>query len=658
MGFSRILFGLVILLAAGGACADTADLSPPDSRLDTKVTLEVNHTKLADALKQLTDETGVVFKAGSNKRDWRVRERRVTIHAKDIRLGTLMAEISGLLGYYLSRGGKEGEWTYLYWQDMKSRRLEEEMVVAEREAAAKRATETRQGALDDAEDALKLSPEEALKKKDKDPWLAYLGGTKAGRGYAQLLSSLSTNFPTARDLMLRGRRVTLSLSDIPSNMYQAAMDTIMGGILAAEISRRGVDLGDMVPYQLQIMPIGELQTGGGMMGIGGLIYVTGIKPGAEPAGGGGLFGGGMPMSMLPLSRSDSPGGKMFAKMLFAVDEGADIQEAVKQIQSEFEDSDFLADALGHKSPTEENPPTDPELTREVELGELPRSLVSAGFGRAPEHTGKAVAEISRAIGMPVLLESFSGSIPIGEFVKSGKQPVYKILIGLEKAGHVWALGDGTLRIRPENWALQRSYEIPESFLNYYKDLLEKQGEYTLDDLAAIAVALTDEQIQNTLTADPDLSFAVVATLANPFGGQREILRMYGSLSAPQKAALNGEGGLLFADLTDRQWEHLYTVITDRLGGVYILDGSVRLEPQSEAEVKAGMGTRQFEITVQAADETETRSFSASVMVFGKKQIEMIKEAQKKALEQVKKAGQEKEGEELEPAPAPTPTPKQ
>ncbi|NIQ99917.1 MAG: hypothetical protein GTN78_06900, partial [Gemmatimonadales bacterium] len=101
----------------------------------------------------------------------------------------------------------------MYWQDLKSRRLEEEMLVAEREMAAQRFRKLRQGVLDTAEDALKMSPEEALKKRDKDPWLAYLGGTKAGRGFAQILSSLGKDFPTERDLMLRGRRVTISLSD-------------------------------------------------------------------------------------------------------------------------------------------------------------------------------------------------------------------------------------------------------------------------------------------------------------------------------------------------------------------------------------------------------------------------------------------------------------
>ena len=218
-------FWIVILFifTAANAPADNTVTKKPDPRLDKKVTLEVSHTKLEDVAKQLTEQTGVVIKAGSGERDWRVRERRITIQAKDVRLGDLMEQISKLLNYYLSRGGKEGEWTYLYWQDMKARILEEDLLAAEREAAAQRIVKVRQGALDIAEKALKMTPEDALKERDKDPMLAYMGGTQTGRGFAQLLAALNRDFAIERDLMLRGRMVNMMLSDFSPALQQACL---------------------------------------------------------------------------------------------------------------------------------------------------------------------------------------------------------------------------------------------------------------------------------------------------------------------------------------------------------------------------------------------------------------------------------------------------
>jgi hypothetical protein len=525
---------LVISLCAS-VCADTSKFSPPDPRLEKKVTIEVDHTKLEDVVKSLSEQSGVTVKAGTGTRDWKVRERHVTIHAKEIALGKMIDEIERLLGYYVSREGKEGEWTYIIWQDKKSRDLEAEMVTAAKEAAAQRAKETRQSALDVANKALKMTPEEALKNRDKDPLGAYMGGTKSGRGYAQLLSSMQSQFPTEYDLMMRGKQASLPLTNLPPTLTQAASDAASGGLANA---MKGKGLPDLTPHQLVIMPFGGSENAeASLMGMSGLMWMTGLAPGQTPTGGSGPWGDGLPMGMFPLAGQNSPFGNIFGKMLFAFDEGASLDEAMKQISAEAQNGSFLADTLARKSPTEETPPTDPELTREVEID--PKGIGGGmadlmGRGPSPQNQGKAVAEISRALGIPTLLESFSSDMPIALFLKPGKQPVYKVLIALEKAGYKWDRGDGTLRVRSEDWALKRSYEIPESFIAFYKDLLEKQGELTLDVLAQIASTLTDEQIQNTLSKDEDLGFAVSTLGGDFFGEGREILRFYAALTPAQK----------------------------------------------------------------------------------------------------------------------------
>ena len=108
-----LCYPILILWALNGAWADFSEIRKSDPRLEKKVTLAVNHVKLEEVAQSLTEQSGVDIKAGTGKRDWKVRERKVTIHAKDIQVGQVLEEISKLVGFHVSQQGKEGEWNYL-----------------------------------------------------------------------------------------------------------------------------------------------------------------------------------------------------------------------------------------------------------------------------------------------------------------------------------------------------------------------------------------------------------------------------------------------------------------------------------------------------------------------------------------------------------------
>ena len=634
--------GVVLLAAmlAGGTFGANALTDNADPRLDKKVTIAVVHTKLEDVVKQLSEQSGVEIKAGTGARDWKVRERKVTIEAKDVTLRILLDEVSKLLGFYISKSGKEGEWAYTYWQDLKARQLESEMLSAAREQVAQRSVAMRQGALDSALEALKLSPEEALKEKDKDPWTAYLGGTKAGRGYAQMLDYMANNFPVERDLMLRGKKTTISLENLPPNLQQAAKDVTMGGYMAfagtsGQMNQEAKDMfASLTPSQLTIMPMTAFGGDQDMAaaGFGGMVVINARLP--EELGGkmgpemDSMFGG-IPMGMFPLARSDSLMGNLSGKMLLAVEEGMKAEEIGKFIQEQMSSPDLFADTLARESPTEKELPTDPEFMREVELDELPKVDITKGLSNLPESIGKEVIAVSKAIEKPVLLESFVGSMPMGMFLKSGKQPLYRILVGMEKAGYVWTLGDSTLRLRPDDWALQRSYEIPESTIARYRDILQKNGEFSLDDLGDLATELTDDQITNTMMEMPEFRFQMLSMQSGFGEGSREILRLYGSLSDQQKGALNADAGLGFAQLSGPQWDRLSAIISDELGGIYIMDGGIRL---TKPEAGANGSIYTFSFTILAAQEAQPRTFSKSVTILGRAMLEQMQKSVEDAKE--------------------------
>ena len=623
-----LCYPLLVLWVMSGASADVSEFRKSDPRLEKKVTLAVNHAKLEDVAQSLAQQTGVEIKAGTGKRDWKVRERKVTIHAKDMQVGQALDEISKLVGFHVSRQGKEGEWNYVIWQDQKGRLFEEEMLIAAKEAKANRARDIRQGTLDAAADALKMSPEEALKRRDKEPLAAFLGGTRPGRGFAQILSSLQSFFPVEYGLMMRGKKVNIPISSLPPGLQGAVADIMAGGVsswIAKNVK------GQVMPYQLVMEGVGgtdrDVQQ---MLGLGGVIFLYARAEGEQT--------GTFPAGLLPMSSPDSKIGNLFGKLLLAVEDGADPNEANKKINDEVNTPEAMAELLARESPTEENPPTDPELLREIEIQEVVGALKPGTQSQKwLEDQGKLTAEIARAADESVLLESYASMVPISMFIKKGKQPFYRILVAAEKAGCTWELGEGTMRIRPTDWAIHRSQEISESLLSYYKALLEKNGAFTLEDLAGLVASLTDAQLEGGLSADQDLSPAVVTAIRNRYG--RTMLRAYGLMDPIQKSQLALEAGLPFGQLTDAQWDYINEIITEELGGIPIMDGSVRIVP--DPADKPQPNRKIFEITVQSPNEEKPRTIRVWVTTPTKAYLKNMLEQRKKQQEAMEKAAKEK-----------------
>ncbi len=498
----------------------------------------------------------------------------------------------------------------------------------------------RQAAFDSAADMLSMSEAEAYAQKDLNPWLAWLGGTKAGRGYSQLLQWLDSAHPTERDLILRGKRAVVPLENLPPELYQAALDTGSGGIIASQIKSyaKGEDpFKEIVPHQMVFLSLDSMgDQSAGMMGFGGMVSVTGVLPNMPmPEEAMSPFGAGIPMSILPLAGKDSAIGNAFGKMLFALDEGATLQEATASMTQYFGDPNVMAAALGRKSETEANPPTDPALTREIDLQDFPPgNAMMQGLDASHKAEGETIAALSAAFGMPVMMESFHGLMPISAFVPAcGPSPAYK---SSDRAGkgrlHLGDCGWRDLRVRPEDWDPPLLRDTGQHHHAVCGEASRSRGEFTLADLASIATELPTRRSRQPGLA-PALSTALSVTFANPMGSSRELLRFYGTLDTGQRQTLAKEPGLAFAGIRDNQWEHLAMVISDKLGGVQVADGSVWLKPMSEEQAKAmqGMSISMFQMSVLVAGEEKPRSISEMVMVAGKEQIEQIKKMQKDML---------------------------
>lgn len=584
----RHLFAiLLVILISATAWAETTVAGKSDARLDQKVTIEVVHTKLADVVADLSKQTGVSIKAGTNTKDWKPRERKVTIFAKDVPAGELMNQIADLLGYQLTSEGKQGAWKYTFWQDRKSRQEEDLAVAAEEKAKEDEGKKLRQSILDVADDALGMTPAAAMAKKDSSPWIAFLGGTDTGRSAARILSYFNKMRPDERSLFLTGKTVRLDMAGLPADIQQAARDVAQSPVALLEDR---VDGGN--PRDISYLVFStEAIDGVGFME-GDLEFHTPTKDRY----------GRTSVSRLLIVNEDPRFSKYVGEAALAVDSGRPPSEVTNEMHAQVGQLISAEGFLGRESPTEKDLPTDPELTREIEIKEFPSKLLDPNCG--PADTGPILKEVARATGWPLLFESFDRLNALTPTLASGKQPLYKVLIALEKTGYLWERDQDILRVRPDDWRMKRAGEISEEFAAYYKQLYEKQSKLTLDDIAELVSSLTDYQILNSLEAT-EIAGLLDRQITGRSSEMRGFLRLINSLSPEQRTASASGSGLPLAQLDSQQRKRVEAILGEREQNTSVAECVIGMITPSGHDASPGLF---LDITEQGKNETQRLSY--------------------------------------------------
>jgi hypothetical protein len=568
----RSCFAVSLLMNLHPAHADApaSDDMPAKSKTIFYSASAIPLQRMAD---DLSRQTGATIRIGSGDRDWRVKERKVHISFHELPLEAALLETARTLHYHLhvtaDAGGKP---IYRIWQNTRDRDYEDAMLAAQREEAERQRMARGETALQAAQDALSLTPEDAKKLRDKDPWLAYLGGSEGGRAYAQVLSGLP---PDARELFMRGRKVTLEAGDL-SPEAQAAFSHIIPDSLKDRIIGSMGPQGDLFrklkPARIVFQPLTE-----GMgteneaaLGGAGMAVVLGETDDSSPEYEAMLknspfaaLGKGVPMASLPVVQNGSPLSKIQGDFLLGIEEGKDPATLMRETDQRMHEA---ASSSANSSAPAQAPPTDPRLLQVVEPFELKKG-------------GEWSAELVRQLGRKTSL-SFVWDVYESETARpllpARKAPLYKILGALRSAGWMWEFETGVVRIHPNDWAVQRSYVVPESVLARYRKLLSEPRVLNLSDYAALADALTDGQIDHRLLKDETLQ-RLAPGLTGLGSGLRAMLRLYARLTPAQKARLNGAPGLPFDALNEAQWQLLAPVVEEETGGLDPSSGQLSLK---------------------------------------------------------------------------------
>lgn len=602
-----------------------------DSRLDQKITYKAEVKRLPEVLAELSSQTGVQMTVSSGSRFWHVRQRRVTLFIKDMPLRQLMDQLERLLDYHFSRMGEPGAYSYVLWQDLNGRKSEQGTLTSREEQKRLHQMRAITDTLKDAEMALMIKPEDAEKYRKKNPWLAYLAGNPRGRAYAELMLSIPRE---ALDKLVAEdqARVMFNLEDLSPHGQEALRkigslidfkkisEEVYSGGLGDDASVDGFwisrnndettqDLA--VPYWLQV----------------------GVERHTVDA--------------FSITYSDAPMDKVTS---YPAGWNQEEQRAREVLYIEQE----------REKQKDEKP--DPVLEQTAKYEEKKPVIGQSS-------TSFTLEQLAELFDFDVMYECYpirstGYSTYIGErSLKATLQDIVQYTGDLD-----WTIDNTVIRFRHSDWALRRSWEIPEEWINAWTAVIERDHWLDLDTLVEIATKVSEDQFKHNFQSNgwipsSTIEDPLVVDLFRAAGvGKaryaREMLSMYGRLSTLQREKIWSPEGLSFDEIAD---EPMFRGGTQTINGTPLYDITLNLSkgpapedsPEATGEVvyfaiRMKMWKRDIspadiqrmnehrDANVTVVDNGETLELTQKAVF-----IAANRERVKAVLEQIKKAQEEK-----------------
>ena len=506
-----------------------------DKRLAQKVTYEAKKKSVLAILTDLSDETGVTFKAGYNNKDWQVRDRKMNIFAKDVPLADLMASIAHVMKFKWSRGDESENCSYRLYMDRKTLLDAESQRLREEERAQREQSEKREKMLNDFANLDKLSPQDLAKLKQDNPFM-YIAQTS---GLAGPLGAFFGEMPFASEALASGQPLNMSAG----NMSAAAQKSLLGamGATAALMAKLSGGRTANLPQDIE----------------NNLAKVT-VKLNehlemAQSMGGGANFLlGEMNMSYdgkdfnFPFIDPSSKIAKLLGKAIVKSDEEqVPFEDVIKNMQGEMMSAYFSDIQSGDPEEKSEKRPDDPALLAKIKM--------KSGTGQLDGVLG----ELAKASGIAVVSDSFGrthGVTSVGDEAEI-RDILDKIAIGYR---YKWDKPSSIIEFRDKLWFKKRAAQLPDAQLEGWRKTLRDTGTLDINDLADIA-ELTYEQITLNFQDDEVLG----QDRMNAIFGSRETLRFYNMLSDSQRSALFSESGLMLDSLSPEQYDKAAKLIQQR-----------------------------------------------------------------------------------------------
>jgi hypothetical protein len=164
-------------------------------------------------------------------------------------------------------------------------------------------------------------------------------------------------------------------------------------------------------------------------------------------------------------------------------------------------------------------------------------------------------ELARAYGVNFIADSYwnAPTVP-GLSTSAGPRPLFQVLDGLTGARYAgsdapfgWDRRGSLIRIRDQEWFLDRPREIPLRYIRRWVEQVDRRGALPLDEYAALASNLTDVQIE-TVSGLFQRGIFPLQLDEDDLEESRYLLRLYARLSPAQRQVLLSGQPLAVAQL--------------------------------------------------------------------------------------------------------------
>ncbi len=542
----RHVISLLLLLACGsGALAQhlgsRQQWQPQiesDPRLQQQVEIEILGRAAVTGLPILSEKTGVSLSVAPEDLST-VGERRFSVFAHGCPLKDIMVQVCEALQechWDVDWSGEQP--VYLLHRNAGAdlTALELEKAAGEREAEQKR--EQRLQRLDEARQALKMTPEQLAELEKADPLLARSVRDPHSRDLLEIVLSLPED--QMRQLNDTGE-VVWRYTEAPERLQKAVQRIAewyvprWGGGGAGEEASPGfppelVQWRDHLDHATIALEDNNTDHGWG-------VWLSLLIPVKEQTTNALIHD----VALQPRYCNLDEGQPCYTRLLVAT--GVPDEETAFNMTKDMDHAGFAYDRqkLEQRRQEEWVEPTDPTLLRPIALGD-----------RQFANLGEVQQFIAKETGISVISDYFTGGgVYLSDDLRK-EMPLWRLLylLGEDTVGRGvrrWRKAGSCLAFRHEAWYALARGEVPESLLLAYREKLKTQGQLSLDDIAAFVADLGGRRVSyQSLPEDLAKAGLTAATSA------RWHLAFYASLSPEQIAKARTDAGLAFSDMSMAQ----------------------------------------------------------------------------------------------------------
>ncbi len=446
-----------------------------DTRLAQHITYSAQRKTVLAIFDDISNQTGVKFYTGFNNNDWQVRDRKMNVYVKDVPLARLMNAISGVMKFKWSRSKPDdSDYTYRLYMDRKAI-LEGEATLLREE---KKRAENRSSFVDFCLNPPDVSDADMAALKNDDP-VKYL---YLKTGISGALGDFFRAIPNAALAMQSGDILSLDSSTLPNASLEPLRRLVdgIGEIASTESSdpEAKPDLTKSIRVQVNRPSLALCPAY--VLGIIRVMDETGRSIG------------------LPIIDPNCASEKYIAGATAAA---LDENRQMTDLEQQQSDSLFNEDAIESDSvepPMEHQ--DDPSLERTIAIPAISCDL------------SDTLRKISEASNISIVSDSFnSGDLSVS--LEAGKVTFAKVLNSVaSQCSYNWMQFDDIIAFRDRYWVKHRSFQIPEAWMQRWRQDVKKTGKLSPKSLSEIK-SLAPSQIWANVLSDDILSTAYEFELA-------------------------------------------------------------------------------------------------------------------------------------------------